>query len=74
MRSDNGPVPCIERISANDLTTLATDRGQVPMNIAAMLELSGVSDPAATAGGAAIATKGNLDTGDSRPSSTRARP
>ncbi len=50
MRSDNGPVPRIERISANDLTTLATDRGQVPMNIAAMLELSGVSDPAATAG------------------------
>ena len=33
-----GPAPArIERISPNDLTTLATDRGRVPMNIAAVL-------------------------------------
>ncbi len=34
----------IERLNANDLTTLATDHGQVPMNIAAVLMLSGASN------------------------------
>lgn len=36
----------IERISANDLTTLATDKGQVPMNIGALLTFAPVADPA----------------------------
>jgi WS/DGAT/MGAT family acyltransferase len=36
----------IERVSVNDLTTLATDHGQVPMNIGAVLTLTGVADPA----------------------------
>lgn len=40
-------MPRIERISSNDLTTLATDRGQVPMHIAAVLELHDVGDPQA---------------------------
>ena len=31
----------IDRLSANDLTTLATDRGPVPMNIAAVLVVEG---------------------------------
>ena len=32
-----GGRPWIERVSANDMTTLATDRGPVPMNIGAVL-------------------------------------
>ena len=34
----------IERTSPNDLTTLATDHGAVPMNIAAALLIDGGSD------------------------------
>jgi diacylglycerol O-acyltransferase / wax synthase len=34
-----------DRVSANDLTTLATDRGQVPMNIGAVLTLAGDAEP-----------------------------
>lgn len=37
----------IERVGANDLTTLATDKGQVPMNIAALLVLEQADAPAA---------------------------
>lgn len=37
----------IQRLSAEDLMVLATDAGQVPMNIAAVLEFGGVQDPAA---------------------------
>ena len=40
----NGPVD-FDRVSTNDLTTLATDRGQVPMNIGAVLTLAGETDP-----------------------------
>ena len=36
---DNGLVVAIERLSSGDLTTLATDRGQVPMNIGAVLTI-----------------------------------
>ena len=32
--------------NANDLTTLATDKGQVPMNIGALLTFAPVADPA----------------------------
>ncbi len=39
----------IQRLSANDLTTLATDRGQVPMNICAVLLLGGQGDPGRSA-------------------------
>jgi WS/DGAT/MGAT family acyltransferase len=34
-----GPVVAIERLSSGDLTTLATDHGQVPMNIGAVLTI-----------------------------------
>lgn len=34
----------MQRLSANDLTMLATDKGQVPMNIGAVLEFVGVVD------------------------------
>jgi diacylglycerol O-acyltransferase / wax synthase len=34
----------VQRLSANDLTMLATDKGQVPMNIAAALEFADVAD------------------------------
>lgn len=34
-----GLVVAIERLSSGDLTTLATDRGQVPMNIGAVLTI-----------------------------------
>ena len=37
----------MQRLSANDLTMLATDKGQVPMNIAAVLEFAGVADAGA---------------------------
>ncbi len=34
-----GPVVAIERLNSGDLTTLATDHGQVPMNIGAVLTI-----------------------------------
>ena len=43
------PPPSIDRASGSDLMTLAVDRGSVPMNIGALLELSPEGAPTATA-------------------------
>lgn len=51
-----GARPRIERASSNDLTTLATDRGPVPMNIGAVLVVEG-----GTGGGADAEEGAELD-------------